>query len=183
MQHITKQGHHFANKGLYRQGYDFSSSQVQIWELDHKEGWVPKNWCSQIVVLEKTLRLLWKERRSNQSILKEINHEYSLEGQMLKLKLQYFDYVIWKADWLAKTLILGKIEGKRKRKWQGIRWLDSITDSMGMNLSKLREVEVGREAWHGAVHGFAKSWMWLNDWTTIIFTTFRRILCTYTLTE
>ena len=183
MQHITKQGHHFANKGLCRQGYEFSSSQVQIWELDHKEGWVPKNWCSQIVVLEKTLRLLWKERRSNQSILKEINHEYSLEGQMLKLKLQYFDYVIWKADWLAKTLILGKIEGKRKRRWQGIRWLDSITDSMGMNLSKLREVVEGREAWHGAVHGFAKSWMWLNDWTTIIFTTFRRILYTYTLTE
>ena len=103
-----------------------------MWDLDHKEGWVPKNWCFHIVVLEKTLEnpLDWKE---NQSILKEINSEYSLEALMLKLKLQWFDHLMWRADSLEKTLLLGKIEDSRRRGWQGMRWLDGITDSFDMS--------------------------------------------------
>ena len=110
-----KQKHHFANKGLYSQSYGFSSSHVWVWELEHKEGWVPKNWCFQTVVLEKTLESPLDSKESNQSTLKEINPEYSLEGLMLKLKLQYFDHLMWRANSLEKTLMLGKTEGRRTR--------------------------------------------------------------------
>ena len=117
-QHIKKQRHYFANKGPSSQGYGFPSGHVWMWELDCKESWAPKNWCFWTVVLEKTLeRVPWTGRRSNQSILKEINPEYSLEGLMLKLKLQYFRHLMWRTDSFEKTLMLGKIEGGR-RKWQ-----------------------------------------------------------------
>ena len=110
-QHIKKQRHYFANKS---QGYGFSSGHVWMWELNGEESWVPKNSCSWTVVLEKT-RVAWTARRSNQSILKEISPGYSLEGLMLKLKLQYFGHLMWRADSFGKTLMLGKIESRRKR--------------------------------------------------------------------
>ena len=109
------------------------------------------------------MRVLWTARRSDQSILKEINPEYSLEGLMLKLKLQYFDHLMQRANSLEKSLMLGKIEGRRRRGQQSMTWLDSVNNSMDMNLSKFREILEVREAWHATVHGVAKSWTRLRD--------------------
>ena len=127
---MKKQRHYFADKGPSSQGYGFSSSHVWMWELDHKESWVLKNWCFWTVVLEKTFESPLDYKRSNQSIVKEISPEYSLEGLMLKLKPQYFGHLMWRSDSLAKTLMLGKIEGRRRRGRQKMRWLDGITDLM-----------------------------------------------------
>ena len=133
------QRHHFANKGPYSQSYGFFSSHVHMWELDYKESWAPKNWCFRTVVLE-TLEIPLDCKRSNQSILKEINPEYSLEYLMLKLMLQYFGHLMQRAHLFEKILMLRKTEGKRRMGQQGMRWLDGITDSVAISLSKLREI-------------------------------------------
>ena len=111
----------FYNKGLSSQGYGFSSKHVWMWELDYKEGWAPKNWCFELWCWRRLLRVLWTARRSNQSILKEISPGCSLEGLMLKLKLQYFGHLMWRTDSFEKTLMLGKIEDRMRRGWQRMR--------------------------------------------------------------
>ena len=129
--------------------------KAECWRIDAFELWC---W-------RRLLRVPWTARRSNQSILKESSPEYSLEGLMLKLKLQYFGHLMWRTASLGKTLMLGKIEGRIRRGRYRMRWLDDITDSMDLSLSKLREMEKDREAWHTA-HGIVKSWIRLSDWTT-----------------
>ena len=129
----------------FSESYGFSSSHVQMWELDHKEGWEWRINAFEVWCWRRLLRVPWTARRPNQSILKEINPEYSLKGLMLKLKLQYAGHLIWRANSLEKTLMLGKIESKRKGQ-QSIRWLDSIADSMDMNMSKLWDIVKGQRS-------------------------------------
>ena len=134
---------------------------IQVWELDHEEGWAPNNWCFWVVVLEKTLEGPLAARRSNQSILKEIHSQYSVE----RLTLQYFGHLMHRANSLEKTLMLGKIEGKRRSGWQRMKCLDNISNSMDIRLGKLRDIMKHRGAWRTAVHGAAKSHTRLSNWT------------------